>query len=246
MKNNWFKTASLFVCTSLIFAGCGFPQGANDANNQGDRNNTYGTYGMNNNNPGLAGTWNNGGNGPNDVINEANNNGLNRMFGNSNNGLNLLNNGVTNYGHKGYNSEIGIVRNQGMGISSLLESQLSESGIQGANILFIGDTVILGIKNVETAGTAYRSWDLNEIRSLVQTSLGTGILVLTVTDKNALNAIDRVKRNLNAYSSSKINAISSDLGLILNNAQSMTGTNKGRTNGTKGMDRTNEDQTKSR
>jgi hypothetical protein len=269
MKGKWIKTGTWLLCTALIFNGCGSPQGANDTTGE-NQDAGYGTYGTQNNDGAMTGTRNNGGTLTNNTGNQGgtNNNMLgrsyNRMFGNVNNGVGLNGNGevgTTNYGYRGYNNELGNSINQGDGISSLLESQLNQSNIPGAKVLIIGDTVILGLSNnrnnmgagstgarltgMGTTGSGgNESWDINEVRSLVQTSLGTGMLVLTVTDTNALNAIDRVEQSLNSFSSANSAAISSDIELILNNAQSPARRNNtGGANGNTRMDQTDMGQT---
>jgi hypothetical protein len=141
-------------------------------------------------------------------------------------GMGLYGDGKTSYG---YDNGIGSVRTQGSGISSLLDSQFKLLGMSNTEVLVIGDTVIVGMPpggngNYEFRAGTPTHWDPYETSSLVQTLLGTGVLVLTVTEPEALDAIARVQKSMTNFSQSDHRTISSDINLILDHAKVLTGT----------------------
>jgi hypothetical protein len=85
--------------------------------------------------------------------------------------------------------------------------------------------------------TGNRTGGLGNTGGMLQNRLGAGGRVLTVTDEDALVAMDRVQRSLSTYASSDLDAISSDIVLILSRAQSNKGMNN--TRGANGKNRIN-------
>jgi hypothetical protein len=222
MTKSWLKAGISVLCAAIIFTGCGYQQGAT-GNNQGNN----GVAGANQ--AGTAGTMNQG-------IFDANNNYYDGLLNaNRNDGGGIFGNWTGNAADQGNRNGMTIMGN-GRGISSEIEAHMNrnQTGRQNTRVLVLGDTVIVGqgndqgnarttnrgktsgINNTNTNNAgANRDGNTMNVAN-IQHMFGGGVRVMTVTNQHALEAMDRVKWNLNANPSSE--TLVSDIRTILNNA----------------------------
>jgi hypothetical protein len=227
MTKSWLKAGTSVLCAAMIFTGCGYQQGAT-GNNQG---NNAGVAGANQ--AGTAGTMNQG-------IFDANNNYYDGLLNaNRNDGGGIFGNWTGNAADQGNRNGTTIMGN-GRGISSEIEAHMNQNqtGRQNTRVLVLGDTVIVGqgndqgndrTNNTRNNNTGTARGGNGAYVTNIQHMFGGGVRVMTVTNQHALEAMDRVKWNLNANPSSE--TLVSDIRTILNNAtptdqQQGTGNNK--------------------
>ncbi|MBP1931229.1 hypothetical protein [Ammoniphilus resinae] len=113
----------------------------------------------------------------------------------------------------------------GNGVSTQLESYINHGGSRKTKALILGNTVIIG-KNRGELGTknkiansidGVKGTNFQDNPSTIQNLVGKNTRVLVVTDPKALQAMDRVKTNLNSDAQST--TLNADLEIILKNAK---------------------------
>lgn len=143
-------------------------------------------------------------------------------------GTNIQTRAAGIYGMSGYSQTgTGQWMTNTNGISTSLEYHLRQAGVRGVRVLAIGDTIILGdsSRQVKPRGTGQNtgtdlSVAVNHIRSVV----GGGSRILTVSNPQAIQAMERVKSRINTTTkTNQTHSISKDLSTIVNSALPFSG-----------------------
>lgn len=92
------------------------------------------------------------------------------------------------------------------GLSTQLEVELNQNGALGTKILLIGDTVIVGSRDARDAG------------QMVADRFGEGIRVLSISDREGLEAVQRVQKMTRGHADYDPSSLAKDLSYILLNA----------------------------
>ncbi|MGD8190138.1 hypothetical protein ACQCN2_09160 [Brevibacillus ginsengisoli] len=171
-----------------------------------------GTYGRS----GNMGIGNNYG-GPTDYI------GTNGVYGTNMQTRSTGMDGLSGHSQYGAGQQAGMIN----GVSSHLEKQLRQAGITGVKVLAIGDTIVLGEqpRQAPTRSTGPNTGtDLSKAVNQMKSLVGGGGRILTVSSPQAIQAMERVKSQLNSATDVKKNqTISKDFATIVNSAVPHTG-----------------------
>ncbi len=252
MKKSWIATGTSLLCAAVLMTGCGYStkgygtRGYDGAPHYGTRalqgpsgsgasdTTTYGTPGLGGltTTPDYGGTAYTGRHGTTGMYGTTGMHGTTGMYGTSG-----YNRSVGMYGTTGYSGTSGIYGTTAAGhwttntsgFSTNLEHHLRKAGIYHVKVLAIGDTIILGeSRHAKTRGTGQNTGtDLSSALNQVRSVVGGGARILTVSDDNAVRAMDRVKHHLNTASTHARNySITKDLDLIVSKAIPKTSTSK--------------------